>query len=126
MIGRSLPAPRRTLLPALAALLAGAAAAALATVPAPVSAAAAPMARFDGFDYSGRQPVYAKVHAGPDEYLNPVLEGFRPDPSLTRVGGDFFLVNSSFSYFPGVPVWKSTDLVHWRQVGNAISRSVPA
>ena len=122
MIGRFLPAPRRTLPPALAALLAGAAAAAAASAPAPVPAAAAAVARFDGFDYAGRQPVYAKVHAGPDEYLNPVLEGFRPDPSLTRAGGDFFLVNSSFAYFPGVPVWKSTDLVHWRQVGDAISR----
>lgn len=50
-------------------------------------------------------------------YQNPIIPGFYPDPSICRVGEDFYLVNSSFAYFPGVPIWHSKDLVHWRQIG---------
>ncbi|WP_266157995.1 glycoside hydrolase family 43 protein [Dyella silvatica] len=56
------------------------------------------------------------------QYRNPVLAGFYPDPSAIRVGDDFYLVNSSFGYFPGLPVFHSRDLVTWTQVGNAIDR----
>ncbi|WP_194924454.1 glycoside hydrolase family 43 protein [Catenulispora pinisilvae] len=52
----------------------------------------------------------------------PVLPGFHPDPSVCRVGEDYYLVCSSFEYFPGVPVFHSRDLVHWRQIGNALDR----
>ena len=55
-------------------------------------------------------------------YTNPVLTGFHPDPSICRVGGDFYLVTSSFEYFPGVPLFHSTDLVHWRQLGHVLTR----
>lgn len=55
--------------------------------------------------------------------LNPILRGFFPDPSVCRAGSSFYLVNSSFSYFPGLPVSRSTDLVHWTQIGNAIDRT---
>ncbi|MFI9526048.1 glycoside hydrolase family 43 protein [Micromonospora rosaria] len=55
-------------------------------------------------------------------YDNPVLPGFHPDPSVCRVGEDFYLVCSSFEYVPGVPVFHSRDLVHWRQIGNALDR----
>ncbi|GAA1295944.1 glycoside hydrolase family 43 protein [Saccharothrix xinjiangensis] len=55
-------------------------------------------------------------------YDNPVIAGFHPDPSVCRVGEDYYLVCSSFEYFPGVPVFHSRDLVHWRQVGNALDR----
>nr|WP_305182555.1 glycoside hydrolase family 43 protein [uncultured Schaedlerella sp.] len=54
--------------------------------------------------------------------LNPVLCGFYPDPSVCRAGEDFYLVNSSFSYFPGVPIFHSRDLAHWEQVGNILDR----
>lgn len=54
--------------------------------------------------------------------FNPVLYGFYPDPSVCRVGEDFYLVNSSFSYFPGVPVFHSRDLAHWEQTGNILDR----
>lgn len=54
---------------------------------------------------------------------NPILAGFYPDPSACRVGGDFYLVNSSFAYFPGLPVWHSRDLAHWEQIGNALDRA---
>lgn len=56
------------------------------------------------------------------QYRNPVLTGFYPDPSVIRVGDDFYLVNSTFGYFPGLPVFHSRDLVDWTQLGNAIDR----
>ena len=56
-------------------------------------------------------------------YRNPVLPGFHPDPSVCRVGNDFYLVTSSFEYFPGVPIFHSRDLVHWRQIGHCLTRA---
>ncbi|MFJ4879056.1 glycoside hydrolase family 43 protein [Streptomyces sp. NPDC088745] len=53
---------------------------------------------------------------------NPVLPGFHPDPSICRRGDDYYLVCSSFEYFPGIPVFHSRDLVHWKQIGNALDR----
>jgi xylan 1,4-beta-xylosidase len=53
---------------------------------------------------------------------NPILPGFYPDPSICRVGEDFYLVNSSFEYFPGVPLWHSRDLLNWRQLGHVLTR----
>jgi len=53
---------------------------------------------------------------------NPILPGFYPDPSICRVGDDYYLVNSSFSYFPGVPIFHSTDLVNWKQIGHILDR----
>ncbi|MEU9167596.1 glycoside hydrolase family 43 protein [Streptomyces sp. NPDC048420] len=55
-------------------------------------------------------------------YDNPVIGGFHPDPSVCRVGEDHYLVCSSFEYFPGVPIFHSRDLVHWRQIGNVLDR----
>jgi hypothetical protein len=55
-------------------------------------------------------------------FRNPILPGFYPDPSLCRVGRDFYLVTSSFEYFPGVPIFHSRDLVHWKQLGHVLSR----
>jgi beta-xylosidase len=53
---------------------------------------------------------------------DPVIPGFHPDPSICRVGEDYYLVCSSFEYFPGVPVFHSRDLLHWTQIGNALDR----
>ncbi len=58
----------------------------------------------------------------PNQYRNPVLPGFYPDPSVCRVGRDYYLVTSSFEYFPGVPIFHSTDLVNWEQVGHCLTR----
>ena len=55
-------------------------------------------------------------------YRNPVIPGYHPDPSVCRVGEDYYLVNSSFQYFPGVPLFHSRDLVHWEQIGNCLTR----
>ncbi len=64
---------------------------------------------------SGRPP--------PGTYRNPIIPGFHPDPSIVRVGADYYLVNSSFAYFPGLPVFHSRDLVNWMQIGNAVDRA---
>jgi len=56
-------------------------------------------------------------------YRNPVIPGFFPDPSIVRVGSDYYLVNSTFQYFPGIIISHSRDLVHWRQIGHALTRS---
>lgn len=53
---------------------------------------------------------------------NPILPGFYPDPSICAVGEDFYVVNSTFSYFPGLPVLHSKDLAHWEQIGNVMDR----
>ncbi|MFF7277122.1 family 43 glycosylhydrolase [Streptomyces griseorubiginosus] len=53
---------------------------------------------------------------------NPVIPGFHPDPSICRVGEDYYLACSSFEYFPGVPLFHSRDLVHWTLIGNALDR----
>ncbi|GAK52209.1 glycoside hydrolase family 43 [Candidatus Moduliflexus flocculans] len=53
---------------------------------------------------------------------NPILPGFYPDPSICRVGADYYLVNSTFEYFPGLPIFHSRDLVHWRQIGHVLDR----
>ncbi|MBB6634549.1 glycoside hydrolase family 43 protein [Cohnella thailandensis] len=55
------------------------------------------------------------------QFTNPVIPGFHPDPSVCRVGDDYYLVTSSFEYFPGVPIFHSKDLVHWRQIGHCLT-----
>ena len=55
-------------------------------------------------------------------FQNPIIPGFHPDPSICRVGDDYYLVNSSFEFFPGVPIFHSRDLVHWRQIGYCLTR----
>src|SRR3954465_2600681 len=55
-------------------------------------------------------------------YRNPILAGFYPDPSICRAGDDYYLVNSTFSYFPGLPIFHSRDLLHWKQIGHIIDR----
>lgn len=57
-----------------------------------------------------------------DQIRNPVIPGFHPDPTICRVGDDYYLACSSFEYFPGVPVFHSHDLVHWTQIGNVLDR----
>src|SRR5262249_23188152 len=83
--------------------------------------AQAPLAFFDWFEYTGRDQVF-ETPLPEGSYRNPVLAGFYPDPSVTRAGNTYYLVNSTFTYFPGIPVFASRDLVHWRPIGNVIDR----
>ena len=55
-------------------------------------------------------------------YTNPVISGFHPDPSVCRVDDDYYLVTSSFDYFPGIPIFHSKDLVNWKQIGHVLTR----
>ena len=79
-------------------------------------------ASFAWVSYAGRDPVELPRPATPAEYRNPIIPGFQPDPSIVRVRDDYYLVNSSFAFYPGIPVYHSRDLVNWEQLGNAFDR----
>lgn len=55
-------------------------------------------------------------------FQNPILPGCYPDPSICRVNDDYYLVTSTFAYFPGVPIFHSTDLIQWTQIGHVLDR----
>ena len=55
-------------------------------------------------------------------FTNPILAGFYPDPSICRVGNNYYMINSTFSYFPGIPVFHSKDLVNWKLIGHVMDR----
>ncbi|MEN9919300.1 MAG: hypothetical protein RL662_1736 [Bacteroidota bacterium] len=79
-------------------------------------------AHFDYFEYIGKDSLFdLEIDLG-NEYFNPIISGFYPDPSICRKGDDYYMVNSSFAYFPGVPIWHSTDLVNWKQIGHVLNR----
>jgi alpha-N-arabinofuranosidase len=59
----------------------------------------------------------------PERFHNPILSGFNPDPSVCRVGDDYYLVTSSFTWFPGIPIYHSKDLINWELIGHGITRS---
>ena len=101
----------------LAAILAAALAGSAVYAP---HAAHAADARFERFSYEGHAQEPAQPKAG--EFRNPILSGYYPDPSITRVGEDYYLINSTFTHYPGLPVFHSRDLVSWKQIGNAINR----
>lgn len=100
---------QKNLLTALAALL-------LST------AATAQTANFDYFRYQGQDERFNVDIDASHQYLNPILAGYYPDPSVCRVGDTYYLVNSSFSFFPGVPMATSRDLVNWTYAGHVLDR----
>jgi GH35 family endo-1,4-beta-xylanase/beta-xylosidase len=71
-------------------------------------------ATFSSFSYN--------VPNGLDVTPNPLLHGCYPDPTIINVDGDFYLANSTFSYYPGVPIWHSTDLKNWQRLGFVLNR----
>jgi len=85
------------------------------------NAASANPVAFDWFEYSGTDPD-ATGPLKPGTIRNPVFSGFYPDPSIHQVGADYYLINSTFAYFPGLPIFHSRDLVNWRQIGHIIDR----
>ncbi len=66
--------------------------------------------------------VQINLLIGQTTFKNPIITGMNPDPSICRVGDDFYLVTSTFEYFPGLPIYHSKDLVHWKMLGHALSR----
>ncbi|PSK82735.1 glycoside hydrolase family 43 protein [Prolixibacter denitrificans] len=81
------------------------------------------VAHFDYFNYRGDDDFYKKNPLPGDDYFyNPILPGWYSDPSICKNGDDYFLVTSTFSYFPGVPIFHSKDLVNWKQIGNVLDR----
>lgn len=73
--------------------------------------------------YQGNDAVYNNYPLGVAEFYNPILQGCYPDPAITRKGDDYYLVCSSFAMFPGVPIFHSTDLVNWKQIGHVLDRT---
>ena len=55
------------------------------------------------------------------QYNNPIISGFNPDPSICRVGEDFYLVTSTFEFFPGVPIYHSKNLVNWELINYCLT-----
>ncbi|AEI44639.1 arabinofuranosidase [Paenibacillus mucilaginosus KNP414] len=62
------------------------------------------------------------THPQQSTFRNPILPGMYPDPSICRVGEDYYMAASTFEYYPGVPIFHSRDLVNWRQLGHALDR----
>lgn len=56
------------------------------------------------------------------KFQNPVLRGMYPDPSMCAANGKYYMVCSTFSYFPGVPIFESDDLINWKQIGHCLTR----
>ena len=85
------------------------------------AAAAEAVASFSRFRYEGHQPTHARP-LPPGHYRNPIIQGSYSDPSIIRVGGDYYLTSASMTFWPGLPIFHSRDLVHWRQIGSALDR----
>ena len=77
---------------------------------------------FHTFTYTGQDAVYENVKLGESQTFQPILQGCYPDPSICRRGNDYFLVCSSFAMFPGVPIFHSTDMMNWKQIGHVLDR----
>lgn len=90
--------------------------AALAVTP----AFAAENVSFEWFEYTGRDATFSDPLPG-GTFHNPILGGYYPDPAVERVGDRYYLVNSTFAHWPGIPIHESTDLVHWSLIGHALS-----
>ena len=79
---------------------------------------------FSSFSYEGTDDYYADNPLASDSsFYNPILPGWYSDPSICTNGeGDYYLVTSTFTYYPGVPVFHSRDLVNWKQTGHVLTR----
>ena len=79
-------------------------------------------AYFEYFKYSGNDAYFNENPLADGQFYNPILSGFFPDPSICKKGDDYYIVNSTFSFFPGIPIFHSNDLVNWKQIGHVLDR----
>ena len=79
-------------------------------------------ALFYSFTYSVDSATNSQSSTSSSPLNNPILPGCYPDPSICRVGNDYYLVNSSFAFYPGIPIWHSTNLTDWEQLGYVLNR----
>ncbi|VBB48389.1 conserved hypothetical protein [uncultured Paludibacter sp.] len=79
-------------------------------------------AYFYYFEYKGKDELFNQQIDSKNYFFNPIISGFYPDPSICKKGNTFYLVHSSFSFFPGIPIFKSKDLVNWQQIGHVLDR----
>ncbi len=77
------------------------------------------LATFSDFSYAALEDDAPSTDSIPS---NPIIPGCHPDPSICRVDSDYYLVNSSFVFYPGIPIWHSTDLINWTQLGYVLNR----
>ena len=94
-----------------------------ATITGTLAADPGSAASFAWVSYAGRDSAQESFPAAPAQFRNPIISGFQPDPSIVRVRDDYYVVNSSFAFFPGIPIYHSRDLVNWEQLGNVIDRA---
>jgi len=66
--------------------------------------------------------ILTNIYGREGYFINPIISGAHPDPSICRVGNDYYIVNSSFEYFPGLPIHHSKDLVNWELIGYGLHR----
>ena len=66
--------------------------------------------------------ILTNIYGREGHFINPIISGAHPDPSICRVGNDYYIVNSSFEYFPGLPIHHSKDLVNWELIGYGLHR----
>jgi beta-xylosidase len=74
--------------------------------------------------FAGAQYQTQVCEKGADYYLNPIFAGDYPDPSIIRDGDTYYMVHSSFEYYPGLMIWKSRDLINWIPVANALHKYI--
>lgn len=77
---------------------------------------------YDGLGWSRSRSYRTMTGITQSVITNPIIPGFNPDPTVCRVGDDYFLATSTFEYFPGVPIYHSHDLVNWTVIGHALNR----
>lgn len=79
-------------------------------------------ANYKYFKYTGNDARFDKSYDATRQYLNPIIAGFAPDPSICRKGDTYYMVNSSFTFFPGVPIYTSKNLTEWQHLGYVLDR----
>lgn len=79
------------------------------------------VAHFRQFSYEGFEPYYDWLQPSDSTFLNPIMSGSHPDPTVCRVGGTYYMTTASLTQYPSLPIYSSNDLVTWYHIGNAVN-----